>query len=187
MMGRWVDATIEQVRQFHQAVGPYCFAWGVGSDDAGTQRGEFLSPDLFAEMIAPHYRRLCDWVHTHTGWKTFLHSCGSIHDYIPLWIEAGVDILNPVQISAANMEPERLMADFGGRVVFWGGGCDTQKVLPRGTPQEVAANVRHNLEAFAAHEGGFVFCQVHNVQQDVPAENVAAMLMAARDYTGGDR
>jgi len=184
MMGRYVDAVIARTRLFHQAAGPYCFAWGVASDDAGTQRRELIAPDLFAEMIAPHYRRLCDWVHAHTHWKTFLHSCGSIHDYIPHWIEAGVDILNPVQISAASMEPERLMADFGGRIVFWGGGCDTQRVLPLGTPGQVREHVRRNLEVFGAGEGGYVFAQVHNVQQDVPVENVEAMLAAARDFGG---
>jgi len=182
MMGRWVDAVIARIELFHQAVGDYCFAWGVGSDDAGTQRGELISPDLFAEMIKPHYRRLCDWVHTNTNWKTCLHSCGSIYNYIPEWIEAGIDILNPVQISAANMEPERLMSQFGGQIVFWGGGCDTQQILPHGTPDEVAAHVRHNLEIFGSGDGGYVFTQVHNIQQDVPVENVEAMLDAAHRF-----
>ena len=182
MMGRYVDAVIARTELFHQAVGEYCFAWGVSSDDAGTQRREVLAPELFEEMIAPHYRRLCDWVHEHTEWKTYLHSCGSIHDYIEPWIQAGIDILNPVQISATNMEPERLMADFGGRVVFWGGGCDTQRVLPLGTPEEIEAHVRHNIEVFGAGEGGYVFTQVHNIQQDVPVQNVEAMLAAAREW-----
>ncbi|MDP6051164.1 MAG: uroporphyrinogen decarboxylase family protein [Candidatus Latescibacteria bacterium] len=130
VMDRYVDAVINRIRLYHQAVGDYCFAWGVGSDDAGTQRGEFLSPELFDEMIKPHYKQPCDWVHENTGWKTYLHSCGSIYQYIPHWIDAGIDILNPVQISAMNMEPERLMKEFGGKIVFWGGGCDTQMVLP---------------------------------------------------------
>ncbi|OGG54644.1 MAG: hypothetical protein A3F84_13775 [Candidatus Handelsmanbacteria bacterium RIFCSPLOWO2_12_FULL_64_10] len=182
MMGRSVDATIKRIDLYHQAVGPHCFAWGVGSDDAGTQRGEFMAPDLFAEMIKPHYRRLCDWVHAHTNWKTYLHCCGSIFHYIPEWIDAGVDILNPVQISAANMEPERLMRHFGGRIVFWGGGCDTQGVLPLGTPAEVREHVRHNLSVFGGGSGGYVFTQVHNVQQNVPVENVEAMLAAAYEF-----
>ncbi|UCB46569.1 MAG: hypothetical protein JSV25_03870, partial [Spirochaetota bacterium] len=107
MMGRFTDSVIAKMKLYHEAVGDYCFAWGIASDDAGTQRSELIAPDLFIEMIKPHYKRLCDWVHTHTNWKTFLHSCGSIYHYIPEWIDAGVDILNPVQISAANMEPER--------------------------------------------------------------------------------
>jgi uroporphyrinogen-III decarboxylase len=133
-------------------------------------------------MIKPHYGRLCDWVHRHTGWKTYLHSCGSIYHYIPHWIEAGIDILNPVQISAANMEPERLMKEFGGQIVFWGGGCDTQRVLPLGTPDEVREHVRHNIEVFGSGEGGYVFTQVHNIQQNVPVENVEAMFEAAYHY-----
>jgi len=182
MMGRYVDAVIKCLEQYYQAVGDYCSIWGVASDDAGTQKGELIAPDLFAEMIKPHYKRLCDWVHTHTPWKTYLHSCGSIYHYIPHWIEAGIDILNPVQISAANMEPERLMKDFGGKIVFWGGGCDTQRVLPLGTPAEVREHVRHNLSVFASGRGGYVFNQVHNIQQNVPVENVEAMFAAAYEF-----
>ncbi len=182
MMGRYVDAVIAQMALYHQAVGDRCVAWGVASDDAGTQRRELIAPDLFAEMIKPHYQRLCDWVHAHTSWKTYLHSCGAIHDYIPHWIDAGIDILNPVQISAAHMEPERLMADFGGRIVFWGGGCDTQSVLPRGTPDQIREHVRNNIEVFGSGPGGYVFCQVHNIQQDVPVENVETMLAAAGEF-----
>jgi len=184
MMGRYVDAVIACLALCYQAVGDRCFAWGVASDDAGTQRAGLISPDLFAEMIAPHYKRLCDWVHAHTSWKTYLHSCGSVYAYIPHWIAAGVDILNPVQISAANMEPERLMREFGGRIVFWGGGGDTQRVLPQGTPEEVRAHVRHNLEVFGSGKGGYVFTQVHNIQQNVPVENVEAMFAAAYEFGG---
>jgi len=183
MMGRYVDSVIECMRLYRQAVGERCFAWGIASDDAGTQRGEVISPALFAEMIKPHYRRLCDWVHAHTPWKTFLHSCGSIYHYLPHWIEAGVDILNPVQISAANMEPERLKREFGDKLVFWGGGCDTQKVLPLGTPEEVREHVRRNLESLGAG-GGYVFTQVHNIQHNVPAENIEAMFDAAYEFGG---
>ena len=182
MMGRYVDAVISCLKLYHEATGDCCFAWGVASDDAGTQRGEFMSPDLFAEMIKPNYKRICDWVHENTNWKTYLHSCGSVYCYIPHWIEAGIDILNPVQISAANMEPERLMKDFGGKIVFWGGGCDTQKVLPLGTPEEVKAHVRHNIDVFGSGDGGYVFNQVHNIQQNVPVENIEAMFEAAYEY-----
>ena len=182
MMGRCVDAAIEKLKLYHQAAGDCCFAWGIASDDAGTQRCELMAPHLFSEMIVPHYKRLCDWVHAHTNWKTYLHSCGSIYHYIPEWIDAGIDILNPVQISAANMEPERLMADYSGRIVFWGGGCDTQQVLPLGTPEAIRDHVRHNLSVFASGSGGYVFTQVHNIQQNVPAENVEAMFAAVREF-----
>ena len=182
MMGRFVDAVIKQLGQYHQAVGDRCFAWGVASDDAGTQRSEFISPDLYREMIKPHYGRLCDWVHSHTKWKTFLHSCGSVHDLIPEWIDAGIDIFNPVQISAAKMAPQDLAKEFGGRIVFWGGGCDTQNVLAKTDPDGVRQHVRDNLEAFGALDGGYVFTQVHNVQQNVPPQNVEAMLQAAYEF-----
>ena len=182
MMGRYVDTVINCLELYHQAVGKYCFAWGIASDDAGTQRSELLAPELFVEMIKPHYKRLCDWIHSHTNWKTYLHSCGSIYHYIPEWIDAGIDILNPVQISAANMEPQRLMKDFGGQIVFWGGGCDTQKVLPLATPGEVREHVRHNMSVFTSRPGGYVFNQVHNIQQNVPVKNVEAMFEAAYEF-----
>jgi len=181
MMGRYVDAVIAKLALYHEAAGDRCFAWGVASDDAGTQRAGLMSPETFSEMIKPHYKRLCDWVHANTNWKTFLHSCGSICSYIPEWIDAGIDILNPVQISAAHMEPERLKSEFGDRLVFWGGGCDTQKVLPLASADEVRDHVRHNIEAFAPG-AGYVFTQVHNIQQNVPVENVVAMFEAAYEF-----
>ena len=184
MMGRATDAAIARAKLYHQAAGDRIMVWGVASDDAGTQRAALVQPDIFREMILPHYKRFNDWVHANTGWKTFLHSCGSVYEYIEDWIGSGIDILNPVQISAAAMEPKRLMDEFGGRIVFWGGGCDTQQVLPRGTPEEVRNHVRSNIETFSggAGDGGFVFTQVHNIQADVPVANVAAMLEAAYEF-----
>ena len=132
MMDRSVEATIKCLELVNQAVGDYCFAWGIAADDSGTQRGEFIRPELWAEMLKPHYKKLCDWIHANTPWKVFLHSCGSVHNLLPHFIEAGIDILNPVQTSAANMDPARLKAEFGDRLVFWGGGCDTQRVLGHG-------------------------------------------------------
>ena len=187
MMDRAVDASIACMKQLHDAVGDRCFAWGIASDDSGTQRGEFVRPQLWAEMIKPHYARLCRWIHDNTEWKTFLHCCGSIYHLIPHMIEAGVDILNPVQTSAANMSPERLKAEFGsplnsaGKIVFWGGGCDTQRVLGEGSPEEVREHVRERMAIFKPC-GGYVFNQVHNVQTNVPAENILAMLQAAYEF-----
>jgi uroporphyrinogen-III decarboxylase len=181
MMDRAVEASISCFRLLYQAIGDCCFAWGIASDDSGTQRGEFINPDLWEEMIKPHYRRLCEWVHKNTRWKTFLHCCGSIYHLIPHFIDAGIDILNPVQTSAANMDPARLKAEFGKRLVFWGGGCDTQSVLSRATPEEVREHVKERLGIFAPG-GGFVFNQVHNVQANVPAENIIAMLEAAYEF-----
>ncbi len=183
MMARSVEASIRCLTQAHQAVGDRCFAWGIAADDSGTQRGEFIRPDLWAEMIKPHYKTLCDWVHRHTRMKTFFHCCGSIYHLIPHLIEAGVDILNPVQTSAANMDPARLKREFGGRIVFWGGGCDTQNVLSRARPEDVRRQVRERIETFAPG-GGYVFNQVHNIQANVPVENIVAMLDAAYEYGG---
>ncbi len=178
MMDRSVEASIKCLKQLHDAVGDYCFAWGIAADDSGTQRSEFINPELWAEMIKPHYARLCAWIHRNTNWKTFMHSCGSIYHLIPHMIEAGIDILNPVQISAANMAPDKLKEEFGGKIVFWGGGCDTQHVLPTATPEEIREHVREQIEIFK-RGGGYVFTQVHNVQPNVPAANVIAMLDAA--------
>jgi len=180
MMDRSVDASIRCLAQLHDAVGDRCFAWGIAADDSGTQRSEFISPELWAEMIRPHYAKLCAWIHGNTNWKTFLHSCGSIYHLIPHMIDAGIDILNPIQISAANMAPERLKEEFGGKIVFWGGGCDTQHVLPDGTPEEIREHVREQVGIFKPG-GGYVFTQVHNIQPNVPAENVIAMLDAAHE------
>ena len=183
MMDRSVEASISCLKQLHEAVGDRCFAWGIAADDSGTQRGEFIRPELWAEMIKPHYAKLCAWIHCNTQWKTFLHCCGSIYHLIPHMIEAGVDILNPIQTSAANMQPERLQAEFGGKIVFWGGGCDTQRILPTATPEVVRAHVRERL-AILKPGGGYVFNQVHNIQPNVPAENIIAMLDAAYEFGG---
>ncbi len=182
-MDRSVEAAISCLQLVNQAVGDRCFAWGIASDDSGTQRGEFISPDLWAEMIKPHYAKLCGWIHRHTRMKTFLHSCGSIPRLIPHLIEAGVDILNPVQTSAAGMDPAVLKSRFGGRIVFWGGGCDTQSVLPGATPEEVREHVRERMRIFKPG-GGYVFNQVHNIQANVPVENIEAMLEAAYEFGG---
>ncbi|MFA5043693.1 MAG: uroporphyrinogen decarboxylase family protein [Kiritimatiellia bacterium] len=181
MMDKSVEASIKCLQQLRDAVGDYCFAWGIAADDSGTQRGEFIGPELWVEMIKPHYAKLCAWIHRNTKWKTFLHSCGSIYHLIPHMIEAGVDILNPIQTSAANMEPERIKKEFGGKIVFWGGGCDTQSTLPTASPDEIRAHVKERLGIFKPG-GGYVFNQVHNIQPNVPAENVIAMLDAAYKY-----
>ncbi len=181
MMARSVDASIKCLSLVREAVGDRCFAWGIAADDSGTQRGEFLNPELWAAMIQPHYTRLCDWIHRNTSWKTFLHCCGSVYHLIPHFIEAGIDILNPVQTSAANMDPARLKAEFGAQVVFWGGGADTQTVLAAATPDEVRAHVRARLATFGPG-GGYIFNQVHNIQADVPPENILAMFDAAYEF-----
>jgi uroporphyrinogen-III decarboxylase len=181
MMDRSVEASIKCLSQVKQAVGDYCFGWGIAADDSGTQRREFIRPELWVEMIQPHYKKLCDWIHANTNWKTFLHSCGSVRNLIPHFVDAGIDILNPVQTSADNMDPAQLKAEFGDRVVFWGGGCDTQHVLGSARPDEIRQHVKERIETFGPG-GGFVFNQVHNIQANVPAENIIAMFDAAYEF-----
>ncbi len=172
---------IQNLELFRQAVGDRIVAVYLSGTDFGTQRGEFASPCVYRELYQPYHQQINDWVHTRTKWKTFFHSCGSIYRLIPEFIAAGVDILNPVQCSAANMEPERLKREFGRHITFWGGGCDTQMMLPGATPEQVRAHVRQRLEILKPG-GGFVFNQVHNVMADVPPENIAAMLDAAYEF-----
>lgn len=181
MMDRSVEATIKCLKLVKEAVGDYVFAWGIAADDSGTQRGEFVRPELWAEMMKPHYKKLCDWIHANTKWKVFLHSCGSVYHLIPHFIEAGIDILNPVQTSAANMDPARLKREFGDKLVFWGGGCDTQSVLGKAKPEEIREHVKERLKIFGPG-GGYVFNQIHNIQANVPPENILAMFDTAHEF-----
>ena len=152
-------------------------------DDLGTDNGPFMSPDTYRSLFKPRHKMLCDYVHAHSGMHTFLHSCGSIHKVIPDLIEAGFEILNPVQTSARDMEPERLKREFGADVVFWGGGIDTRTVLNNGTPADVRRQALERLEIFSKG-GGFVFNTVHNILPDVPPENVEALFGAVAEFNG---
>ena len=171
---------IERLQQLREAVGPYIHVLVI-YQDLGTQRGEMISPETFMRLMVPHYRRICDWVHQNTGWKVLFHSCGSVYRLIPHMIQMGIDILNPVQIQAARMDPRRLKEEFGNRLVFWGGGVDTQTVLPFGTPDEVRKQVRERVSILGAG-GGFVFAPTQDIQAEVPPENLVAMYDAVREY-----
>ena len=151
--------------------------------DFGTQDSTFCSPLDFSELYLPYYRRINDWMHAHTEWKSFKHSCGAVETFMPLFIEAGFDIINPVQINAKGMDPRHLKDTYGKELVFWGGGVDTQKMLSFGTPDQVKLQVLENCAIFAK-DGGFVFTTVHNVQANVPIENLVAMLEAIREFNG---
>ena len=139
-----------------------------------------VSPDWFEDLFLPCYQVLNDWVHEHTTWKTWQHSCGSIPHVIPMLVESGLDVLNPVQCSAAGMDPAWLKESFGDRLAFWGGGVDTQKTLAFGTPEDVAAEVEERIRIFAPG-GGFVFNPIHNIQAGTPPENIIAAYEAARN------
>jgi len=151
--------------------------------DFGTQDSQFCSAEDFNELYAPYYKKMNDWIHGHTTWKTFKHCCGSINPLLPSLIEAGFDIINPVQINARDMDPALLKREYGNQVTFWGGGVDTQKVLPFGKPDEVKKQVLDQCEILSP-DGGFVFNTVHNIQANVPLENVIAMLDAIREFNG---
>jgi uroporphyrinogen decarboxylase len=152
-------------------------------DDLGTNGGPFLSPAMYRRFFKPRHAQLCAYVHRHTPMKTFLHSCGSIRALLPDLIEAGFDVINPVQTSCRGMEAEGLKADFGRDICFWGGGCDTRRVLPAASPAEVKDHVKRRLEVFAPG-GGFVFNTVHNILPDVPPANVIAMYEAVAEFQG---
>jgi hypothetical protein len=151
--------------------------------DFGTQASTFCSPETFKSLYLPYYKKINAWIHQHTTWKTFKHSCGAVRTLIPYFIEAGFDILNPVQCSAANMDPRELKQEFGDRLVFWGGGVDTQKTLPFGTPEQVHKEVLERCEIFSQN-GGFVFCTVHNVQANTSVANLVAMIDAVHEFNG---
>jgi uroporphyrinogen decarboxylase len=150
-------------------------------DDLGTQQALEISPRLYREVFKPRQRRIFESVKKRSSLRLFLHSCGAIADVIPDLIEIGVEILNPVQTSARGMDPVRLKREFGKDIAFWGGGCDTQGVLPLGTPAEIDAHVKERIETFAPG-GGFIFTQVHNIMPHVPPQNIAAMVEAVRRY-----
>ena len=177
---RKIENLLANARRYRDAVGDNVdIVWWA--EDFGTQRGLMISPRMFNELVAPYYKRLFDWVHRNTRWKVFFHCCGAIRPIIPTLIDCGVDILNPVQTSAKGMDPAGLKADFGDRLTFWGGGIDTQTVLPFGSLDEIREQVRERIQVFG-RGGGFVFNPVHNIQGDVAVERVMAMYDAVREY-----
>lgn len=152
----------------------------VSGTDFGTQRGPFISPQAYRDLYKPFQKAINDRIHALTNWKIFIHSCGGIYPLIGDMIEAGFDVLNPVQCSAEGMNPQRLKDEFGEQFVFWGGGVDTQKTLPFGTPDEVYREVRERIDIFGKN-GGYVFNSIHNIQSNVPTENILAMFRAIDD------
>jgi uroporphyrinogen decarboxylase len=180
LLDRMLDHYLRNVALYLDAVGDYIQIIQMGGD-LGTQSGPQLRPKMYYDVIQPRQKALWGRIHELApDVAVFLHSCGGIYEYIPGLIDAGLDVLNPVQISAKGMDPQRLKAEFGDRLCFWGGGCDTQQVLPFATPEEAYAHTKRNIEIFKPG-GGFVFCQVHNIQAGVPPENIIAMYEAVRD------
>lgn len=181
---RFLDALMERhlasLEKICRAVGDVVDIIRLG-DDLGMNNGPFMRPMTYQKLFKPRHTILCDYIKANSRMHTFLHSCGSIYQLIPDLIEAGFEILNPVQTNARDMEPERLKREFGKDVTFWGGGADTRFVLNHGTPEEVKTHVRKNVEILAPG-GGFIFNTIHNILPDVLPQNVAAMFEALDDY-----
>jgi hypothetical protein len=178
---RQCEVGIENLRRIHAVAGNAIDAIFICGTDFGTQTSSFCSAATFRELWLPYYKRVNDWVHANTEWRTFKHSCGSVARFLDSFIDAGFDILNPVQCSATGMDPAFLKQTYGDRLVFWGGGVNTQETLPFGTAAEVREEVLRRCDIFAPG-GGFVFNTIHNVQAGTPLANLVAMLDAVREF-----
>jgi len=178
---RQCEIALLNLEKIYQAVGNRISVIYVSGTDFGTQKGPFVAPQTYRDLYKPFFKQVNDWVHQHTSWKTFIHSCGSVYAFIEEFIESGFDILNPVQCSAAQMDPSELKGKFGDRISFWGGGVNTQHTLPFGTPEEVRKEVRERIEIFSPG-GGFVFSAIHNIQPRTPIENVLALFETIKEY-----
>ncbi|HDR67874.1 MAG TPA: methyltransferase [Bacteroidaceae bacterium] len=183
LFDRITDLAINNLEKYFAAIGNDIDLVFLCGTDFGTQNSTFCDADTFRDLWLPYYRKVSDWIHSHTRWKVFKHSCGAIEPLMESFIDSGIDIINPVQVSAAGMDPEILKKKYGDRIVFWGGGVDTQHTLPFGRPEEVREMVLRHLEIFSPG-GGYVFNTVHNTQALTPIENFLAMLNAVREFNG---
>jgi len=173
LIDRLTEVHMQNLEPLLEAVSPYVHIIQFG-DDLGTQSAPMLSPELYRKLFIPRVKKLFQKVKEKTDMAVFMHNCGSISEFLPDLIDAGLDIINPVQIGAVGMEPEKLKKEFGRDLVFWGGGIDTQHTLPLATPEKVREEVKRNTEIFMK-DGGFIFNQVHNIQAGIPPENIVAM------------
>ncbi len=180
---RQCEIALGRLAQLHAAVGNAIDIIYLCGTDFGTQASRFCSLETFDRLWAPHYRRLNDWVHRQTTWKTMKHTCGAVESLLSRLCDVGFDIFNPVQCSAAGMEPRTLKQRYGDRLVFYGGGVNTQQTLPFGRPPEVRAEVLERCEIFAKG-GGYIFNAIHCVQANTPVQNVVAMLDAVKEFNG---
>lgn len=178
------DIAIKNLIDIFDVIGNTIHAIYVCGADFGTQKGPFCSAETFSSLYAPYYRKMNNWIHSNTTWKTFKHTCGNVRSLIPILIDVGFDALNPIQWTANDMEKNALKKDFGKDIVFWGGGVDTQHTLPYGTAYDVYDEVKSNCALFAKN-GGYIFNPIHNIQPMVPPQNVDAMVRAIKDYNEG--
>ena len=177
---RQTDIAIENLKKFHRVIGNRIDVVFTCGTDFGTQNSTFCSAETYDRVWLPYYRKVNDWIHQNTNWKTFKHSCGAVESLMNNFIESGFDIINPVQINASGMDPKILKKKYGDKLVFWGGGVDTQGAFAFGTPEQVKEQVRSQC-SIMNENGGFVFNTVHNIQANVPFKNVVAMLEALRE------
>jgi len=180
LFDKQTDIAIENLKKIFAVIKNNIDAIVICGTDFGTQNSTFCSPETYNHLWLPYYKKVNNWIHETTTWKTFKHSCGAVESFIPLFIESGFDIINPVQINASGMDSKLLKEKYGESIVFWGGGVDTQGVFAFGKPREVKDQVRRQCEILNK-KGGFVFNTVHNIQANVPFENVVAMLDALKD------
>jgi len=183
LFDRQTSLAVENLQKIYYTVGNDIDVVFLCGTDFGTQDSTFCSPEQFDDLWLPYYLRVNDWIHTNTNWKTFKHSCGAVENFMGRFIDAGFDIINPVQVSARGMEPKHLKEIYGKHLTFWGGGVNTQTTLPYGTRQQVREEVLRHCEIFAK-DGGFVFNTVHNIQANVPVENIVAMIDAVHEFNG---
>ena len=177
---RQCDIALRNLERIYEVVGDRVTAAFVTGTDFGAQNSLFISPKAYRSLFKPFHVKVNAWIHTHTQWKSFIHSCGSIWRLLDDLVDAGFDCFNPVQTSAADMDPVALKVKYGDRVTFWGGGIDTQHVLPFGTPEDVRAMVKDRLRIFGTG-GGYVFNPIHNVQAGIPTENLLALYEAINE------
>ena len=180
---RQAEVALQNLERILAVAGDRVDAVFVCGTDLGTQQSQFCSVDAFRKLYFPYYKMVNDWIHRETNWKTFKHSCGAVEPLIDSFIEAGFDILNPVQVTAAGMDASRLKKKYGGRIVFWGGGVDTQTTFAFGKPAEVRDQVLRRMEVLAPG-GGFIFNAVHNIQATTPVANIVAMIEAVKEFNG---
>jgi hypothetical protein len=180
IFGYQFELQMKNLKMYREAVKDLIDVIVMSGTDFGSQNGPFISPAAYRELFKPFHKVMNDWVHENTPWKTFFHTCGSIAAFMDDFADAGVDILNPVQISASGMEPQVLKEKYGDRFVFWGGGVDSQGVLSFGTPEEVREQVEYNIKTFGKG-GGYVFNNVHNIQATVPVENLVVFFETLKE------
>ena len=177
---RQTDIAIENLKLLHEVIGNKIDVVFTCGTDFGTQNSTFCSTETYDRVWLPYYKKVNDWIHQNTNWKTFKHSCGAVEPLMSHFIESGFDIINPVQINASGMDPGKLKEKYGDKLVFWGGGVDTQGAFAFGTPAQVKEQVKSQCEILN-NNGGFVFNTVHNIQANVPFENIVAMLDALKE------